>query len=748
MSTVSKRPTLGRRQFLQTAAAGTVLALGFDKLGEVVLAQNPPQNIGPKVFNVWLEIGKDNVVTFYSPEVEYGQGTNTALAMLIAEELDLDWSKLKVVQSGSDEVYANPLSHHVATNSSAGVRFRFDQMRKIGASAREMLKAAAAAQWKVPVGELTTAKSMVSHAASKKSASYGSLSAAASAMPLPENIALRPAEQWKIIGTSMPRLDIELKCTGRAKYNIDLRMPGLLHAAVVRSPVRGSKVKSIDSSAVKKTKELKSIENLGYGVAVVATDPWTARNALSQVKITWEANEYDNLTSESLSKSYSDALANKPGTVAKNEGDFDAASKAPGAKIIEAEYTVPYLHHMCMEPMGSTAHVHDGMCELWAPTNSATGLVNGIAFLLNIPPEKVIVRRSEFIGGSFGRRDRLDQDMEAVQLSQRMKAPVQVIQSREHDLQMGYYRPYQKTRMRAVIDANGAITGWHHKIAGQAIAHSGHDLSELAWAGVDMAKLEPYLKAGGSPFYTMPFDFFSVSNTPFNWAYTAPNIHVEVVEMESPLKPTYWRSVGTSGNIFQIEGFLDEVGAAANADPFEFRKKLLMPKHPRAVAILDELAKAIDWKGPQKPGSGSGWGIGFMFGFNAYGAIAVQVEAAGKKLNIKRVVAVIDQGVTVNQDQTEAQWQGGIVDGLAATCLQEVTIKNGAVVQSNWGDYPTLTLRNVPSIELKVMPSRDAPGAISELATPLVMASVANAVFAATGTRVRELPLTKSGFSI
>jgi isoquinoline 1-oxidoreductase beta subunit len=745
---MSAAPILNRRSMLKaTAASGLVLALGFDRDGKVVAADAPkPDLVGPTVFKTWLEVGRDNVVTFYSPDIECGQGVNTALAMLVAEELDVDWKKLRVLQSGADEIYVSPLSKHVATNSSASVRYRFDQMRQIGAWARECLKQAAANQWKVPVGELTTANSTVTHAASKRRATYGSLTQAAAMLPLPKSVTLRPKEQWKIIGTSMPRLDTTVKSTGQARYGIDYNMPQMLHAAVIRSPIRGSNAKSIDDAAARARKGVKAVENLGYGVAVVATDAWTARRALEDVKVTWEPSRWDTLDSAGLAKLYTDAFA-KPGIIAKNDGDVNAAARAPGAKVVEAEYTAQYLHHMCMEPMNSTAWVHDGLCEIWAPTGGASNLVHGIAFLLDMPAEKVIVRRSEFVGGHFGRRDRLDQDMEAVHLSQRMKAPVQVVQRREHDTQVGYYRPYQKTRMKAVVDASGKLVGWDQKIITQSLTHAGHDLSELAFAGFDLAKLQDYLKAGGSPYYANTFDNFAVSLTTLNAAYAIANNHIEVVEMEAPLKPTYWRSVGQSINTPQLECFIDEVAAAAGIDPIEFRKAQ-MDKAPRGKVILDELAKRIGWKPGQPAGSGTGWGIALSNGFAAYAAIGVQVKVTGKQLRLLRVVCVADQGVTVNRNQSEAQLQSGIVDGLAAACMQEITLQNGAVQQRSWNDYPTMTLALMPQVEVALLDSGASPGSISELSTPLVMPAVANAVYAATGERIRELPLSRHGYQL
>lgn len=739
-----------RRQLLKHAGmSGAVLAIGIDLSGEVVRAEEvaKPDLIGPQIYGTWVELDEQGVVTFYSPEVEYGQGTNTALVMLVAEEMDIDLAKVRVVQSSTARIYANPLTKELTTNSSAAVRFRFDQMRRIGATARELLKAAAAQQWQLPATNLVTEKSEVIDVISGRRQGYGMLAATAAMLPLPKDLVLRPPEQWRLIGTSIPRLDVVAKSTGAARYSVDFRLPGLLHAAVARCPIWGSKVQSFDAKGALARDGVLEVVSLGYGVATVARDAWTARRALEDVKVEWSSSDWDQLDTEALSRMYDDALANQDGVPAKQLGDIDFAMRQPGARVFEMEYMAPFLHHMCMEPPSSTAWVHDGICELWSPSCGASNLVNGMRFLLDLPEEKIVVHRSEFIGGSFGRRDRVDQDIEAVQLSQKMNAPVQVVQRREHDTKTGFYRPFQKSRIRAVVDASGMLIGWEQKIASQALAHNGHDLSELEMAGVDMQKLEPFLKAGGSPFYNVKFDYFAVSLTMVNAAYGVPNLKVSTIDMLAPLRPTYWRSVGQSINTFQLESAIDEIAAQIKVDPIDFRKSM-MSKAPRGQRVLDELVTLIGWDKARHSTAGHGWGVAFSNGFGAFAAMAVQVQMSGKKLKIQRVVAVVDQGVTVNTDQSEAQMQGGIIDGLSAACLQQITLAGGKVEQNSWTDYPTFRLSDVPEIEIKLIKSTEAPGSISELATPLVMPALTNAIFAATGVRVRELPLKRLGYEI
>ena len=746
--------SLGRRAFL-AAGAGVALTLGMDANGHVALALEAPPGAGPKdglgrsIFDTWLTVGPDNVVTFVCPEAEFGQGVTTGLGILIADEMDMDWSKYAVVSCPTETVYANPIAGRIATIGSSSTRARFDQMRRLGAIAREMLKQAAANQWNVPVAELSTENSQVIHAKSNRKANYGALSAGAAKLTPPlETIVLRTPEQWKLIGKPTPRIDSVVKCTGRAKYSTDYRRPGLLFAEVLRSPVLGGGVKSVDSTAAKARKGVRAVENLGYGVAVVAEDSWTARRALEDLKVVWDDGRWAGYSSEKEAAEYADAIATKTGAVAKETGNFDAALKAPGAKLVEIDFTAPHLHHMCMEPQVSTVWVHDGMCEAWVPTNGQTGTQHGLAFLLKIPFEKVIVHRADYIGGSFGRRDRLDQDMEAATLSQRLGAPIQVVQRRENDVKNGFYRPYQKSKIKGVIDASGKLVGWHQKIASQGIAKKGHDMSELAVGGVDQAGLEPYLKAGGQSFYNMPFDFFSVSNTMFNAPYAIPNVHVESIEMEAAPRPTYWRSVGQTINTWQLESALDEMAFAAKIDPIQFRRNLLTA-HPRAQKVLDEFVTLTGWKYPQSASNGTAWGMSFAYSFNAYGAIGVQVAVTGKKLRVNRVVVVSDVGTVVNPNGLESQIQGGIIDGLATAFLQEITLKDGRVQQSNWADYQTFHLKDAPPIDIKLINDHVTPvGSMSEFCTPLVIPAFVNAVYAATGTRVRELPLTKAGFTI
>ncbi|MGC3980484.1 MAG: molybdopterin-dependent oxidoreductase [Steroidobacteraceae bacterium] len=739
---------LGRRDFLKSAlASGGVLALGFNALGQVVQAADAVRDvIGPNVFGAWLMVSEDNVITLVSPEVEYGQGTATANAMLVAEELDADWTKIKVVPSDAAKLYTNPGSGRLSTDGSWGMRGRVDQMRLIGAKARVMLVQAAAAQWGVPASECTTSNSIIAHAASKRFTTYGLVAADAMKLPIPADMPLRTPDKWRLIGTSVRRLDIVEKCTGRAKYSVDLKLPGMLHAAFNRCPIIwGGTVKSVDDTVAKARKGVRHVFNVGYGVAVLADDPWTARKAADELQITWNEGEAANLSSATIARDYARALDNDAGVSARDNGNVDMAAKQAGVKTISADYTVPFLMHQCMEPTGCTAWVHDGICEFWTPTAAMGVLVRHAHDVFGFSEEQVKVHRAEFVGGSFGLRGRVDPDLEAAQLS--IKAggvPVHVLRRREEDVQHGWFRPYQKTRIKATLDAGGNLIAWNHKVAVQSI--NAHYSDEVIPFGVDIGPINEETRKE-SAFFRLPVDFYATAGSPHNLSYQIPNLRVVGVQMEVPVPVNHWRSVGFSGNTFITESMVDELAVTAKKDPFDFRRTLLRDKL-RPLAVLDALAAEMNWSARQTNKRGTGWGVAYGEGFASYCAIGVLVTVRGKKLSIDRVVCVYDHGITVNLDQTEAQVQGGLIDGLSATMFGEITIEKGRVQQNNFHDYRLYTLANVPPIQIKEVVNKEKSGSITEIITPTVMPAVSNAIFAATGQRIRELPLKKHGFEI
>lgn len=756
---MNANPNLGRRQFLQAGtAAGAVLALGFDSLGNIVKAAEgaaapAASPFGPTLFDTWLRFNPDNTITVVSGEVEFGQGVNTGVATLAAEELDADMSQMRVAQSSGAFVYANPGTHSISTNSSASMRNRFDQIRKIGATGRMMLLQAASDQWKVPVGELTTASGSVKHASSNRTATYGSLAAAAAKLPIPASadVPLKAPEQWKLIGAKdIKRIDIVEKCTGKANYGADVRVPNMLHAAIQHSPVLGGKVVSFDATATKAKPGVKDVLDLGWGVAVIADNEWTARTLARDLKVTWDGGTSAGISSATIAKDYSDALANTTGAIAKKTGDVDAAAKAPGVKVVEAEYVLPYLYHATMEPHNTCVWAHDGIVEIWTPTAHTSNVIRAAQYVLGLTPDKVKIYRTPYSGGSFGGRGRADVEVQAMVISQKMNAPIHVLRSREEDVQHENARPYERTKIKAVVDGSGNLTSWHQKIACQSI--NATFLKEVStYAGVDYAKVrEDNIKLMGA-FMSSPYDFFAANATPAVPPYNnIPNIHVETVTMDGTMGVSHWRSVGKSGGIWIEEAFVDELAEAAKMDPIAFRKKAFA-NNARAQAVLDRIAKEVKWQ-PVKWGAkptGTAWGMAYTdMGYGAMGAIACQVKVTGKKFQILRLVSVIDQGVTINPDLSEAQVQGGIVDGISTMLYGELTLKDGKIQQSNFGDYRLLTLRETPAIESITIESKERPGSISEMCTPLVIPAITNALYAATGTRIRELPLSKAGLSI
>ncbi|MFT3807380.1 xanthine dehydrogenase family protein molybdopterin-binding subunit [Arenimonas sp.] len=484
-------------------------------------------------------------------------------------------------------------------------------------------------------------------------------------------------------------------------------------------------------------------------MAVLADDPWTARKAAELLQVEWNEGEAASLSSAQLERDYTLALDNEPGVTARNDGDVQAAMRQPGVSTLQADYTVPMLMHQCMEPTGATAWVHDGLVEYWTPTASMGNVVRHSHDVFGFASAQVKVHRAEFVGGSFGLRGRVDPELEAAQLS--IKAggvPVHVLRRREEDVQHGWFRPYHKTRIKAVLDVSGNLLAWDHKVAVQSI--NAHYSDEVIPFGVDIEPINEETRKE-SAFFRLPVDFYATAGSPHNLSYQIPSLRIVGVQQEVPIPTNHWRSVGFSGNTFITEGMVDELAQAANQDPVAFRRRLLRDK-PRLLAVLDALVAEAKWQPQKNRGrvrkNGSGWGMAFGEGFWCYCAIAVKVTVTGQRLKIDRIVCVYDQGITVNADQTEAQVQGGLIDGLSAAMYGEITIENGRVQQSNFHDYRLCTLAETPPIQIREVVSQEKAGSMTEIITPALMPAITSAIFAATGQRIRELPLKKHGFQL
>ena len=711
---------VSRRDFLKAGAvagAGLTLAVylpGCSRDGAVAAAAVATPTFLP---NAWLRIGPDGWVTVVVDRSEMGQGVDTALPMLVAEELDADWKRVRVEHAPPGKEYANPMFGIQGTGGSTSVRAAFKPLREAGAKARAMLVAAAAAEWGVDAGGLRAEKGQVIGPGGKK-LSYGALADRAATLPVPETVALKDPKDWKLIGTSVGRLDLEAKVTGRAGFGIDATAPGMLTALVARPPVFGGKVKSFDATAAKAVPGVKDVVQISSGVAVVAAGYWEAKKGRDALKVVWDDGELATTSSESIRARFV-SLAGRPGVTARNDGNA-AGAFANGAKKIEAIYEVPYLAHACMEPMNCAAHVRTDGVTIWAPTQWQYGGglgTQGIAAKLTGIPEDKIEVHTTYLGGGFGRRFELDFVIDAVETSKATGTPVKVIYTREDDIQHDFYRPATYNKLAAALDEAGAPVAWTHKIVGPSIFARFEALFGPLPKGIDGSSVEAAVE--------MP--------------YLVPNVKVDWVRADVGIPVGFWRSVGNSQNAFIVESFVDELAHAAGKDPFEFRRGLL-EKHPRHKAVLELAAEKSGWGQPLPAGRARG--IALQESFASYVAEVAEVSVSPEgKVKVHRVVCAVDCGTVVNPDIVVAQMESAIVFGISAALSGEITIKDGRVVQANFNDYPVLRMNEMPVVEVHLVKSTEPPGGVGEPGTPPAAPAVCNAIFAATGKRIRKLPI-------
>lgn len=703
-----------RRNFLKTSAlAGGGLLIGFTLPGAARFALAASE-FKP---NAFIRIGSDNRVTVICGLSEMGQGVLTAIPMLVAEELDADWSRIKVEQAPADPVYANPFMHMQATGGSTSVRAFWEPMRKAGAAAREMLIAAAADTWKVDKSECRTENGVVLHKSGKK-LSYGKLAAKAAEQPVPKEVKLKDPKQFKILGRGAKRLDTPGKVNGSAKFGMDVRLPGMLTAVVARSPVAGGKLASFNADKAKAMPGVKHVVQIGSGVAVVADGYWQALKGRDALEIKWDEGAGASLSSEGIRKTFGD-LAEKEGTVGLKQGDA-AGALAGAAKKLEAVYEAPYLAHACMEPMNFTASVTPDGVELWGSTQAPGLLQIVLSKVAGVKPEQVRVTTT-MLGGGFGRRFAFDFAIDAVLTSKAVGAPVHVVFPREDDIRGHYYRPASVVKMQAALDSAGNPIAARMHAVSSSIADAGH---------------MPY---GANGLKLMKgVDGFAVEGLT-EWPYATPNLQVEWTKNEPPIGVWFWRSVGHSENIFYVEGFIDEMAAAAGRDPFEYRRALL-GNAPRYKGVLELAAHKAGWGKPLRRGRARGIAVGESFGSYVAEVAEVSVGKDGK-VKVHRVVCAVDCGRTVNPDIIKRQMESAIVFGLTAALYGKITLKDGKVEQSNFHDYPVLRMNEMPQVEVHIVSSSEAPGGVGEPGLPPLAPAVVNAVFAATGKRVRKLPL-------
>jgi isoquinoline 1-oxidoreductase beta subunit len=668
--------------------------------------------------NAFVRIGTDGRVTLIMPQVEMGQGMYTSMPMLIAEELEVSLDQVQVEHAPpSDKLYANPIFGFQATGGSTSVMGFYEPLRKAGATARTMLVAAAAQSWGVEPASCRAEKGSVRHPATGRTLTYGALAEAAAKLPVPAEVKLKDPKEFVLIGTPAKRLDSPEKVNGTAQYSIDVRLPGLKIATLAESPVLGGKVASVDDSKAKAIPGVRQIVRLDDLVAVVGDHMWAAKQGLAALAIRWDDGPNGKVSTEDVVQGL-DAASRKPGVVARKQGAADSAL-SDAAKKIDAVYQAPFLAHATMEPVNCTVHVRKDGCEVWTGSQVLSRVQATAAKVTGFPLDKVVVH-NHLLGGGFGRRLEVDFETKAVRIAKEVDGPVKVVWTREEDIQHDVYRPYYYDRIAAGLDARGKPVAWTHRLVGPSIL--------ARWA-------PPAFKDG--------IDGDAVDGA-VHLLYDIPAIQVEYVRHEEPMLNTgFWRGVGVTHNSFVIESFIDELAAAARQDPLAYRRALL-GKSPRAMAVLDIAAKAAGWSGKLSPGHGRG--IALMYsGWDTYVAEVAEVEVSSSgEVRVHRIVCAVDCGTMVNPDTVKAQIEGGVVFGITGALYGEVTLKNGRVQQSNFSDYRMLRMNESPAIEVHLVRNTEKPGGMGEPATAATAPALANAVFAATGKRIRRLPLQKA----
>ena len=708
------RTEVTRREFLQTATvAGAGLVIGFHLPVGGRRGTAYPATFAP---NAWLRINPDESVLVIVDRSEMGQGVTTSLPMLLAEELEADWSKIKIEFAPADKAYINPMFGMQGTGGSTSIRAAYTPLRKAGAAAREMLVTAAAQTWGVDQSECHAEQGAVVHASSKRHLTYGKLVGKASTVPLPHDVPLKEPKDWKILGTRVNRLDTPPKVNGEAGFGIDVKAPGLLVAVIARSPVFGGKVKSFDAAKAKAVPGVRHVVEVSTGIAVVGDGYWPAKKGRDALEVTWDEGPTANVSSASISELFGKS-AEQEGAMARHDGDTQAALQLATSKV-EAVYELPFLAHATMEPMNCTAHVRADGVDIWAPTQFQTGAQGLGAGIGGVPPEKVKVHTT-YLGGGFGRRFELDFIKEALETSKAAGAPVKLIWSREDDIRNAQYRPASLHRMRAGLDAAGQPVAWTHRIVAPSIM--ARVFPDTVKNGLDGEAVE-----GG---VGMP--------------YAIPNIHVDYALTDTGIPVGFWRSVNNSFNGFAVETFIDELAYAAKKDPYEFRRDLLS-KAPRHLGVLNLAASKAGWGTPLPTGGGRARGIAVFKSFDTYVAEVAEVSVDSDGVpHVHRVVCAVDCGPVVNPSIVEAQMQSAIVYGLTAALWGEITIDKGQVQQSNFHNYRMLRIAEMPVVEVHIVPSTDSQGGVGEPGTPPIAPAVCNAIYALNGKRIRKLPIGK-----
>jgi isoquinoline 1-oxidoreductase beta subunit len=705
---------LGRRDFLKAGATGaTGLVIGFYLPGRFEALAEPIAMTPPASLNAWILISTTDAVTIMIDKSEMGQGILTALCMIAAEELDCDWKKIRTEFAPAAKEYFNPAFGMQGTGGSSSVRSSWDPLRKAGAAARMMLLQAAASDWKVDPSTCRAENGIIHHETSKRSTTYGAVALAASKLPVPQDVPLKDSKQYRMIGKPTKRLDTPDKVDGRAQFGIDVRQGGMLYAVVARCPVFGGKVASFDATKAKAVPGVKNVIQISNGIAVVADNTWAAMQGRRALDVKWEEGPNANASSESISKLFADQMS-KPGAEARKEGDA-ASALANAAQKIEAVYEAPYLAHATMEPLNATASVLADRVDVWAPTQFQTVAQAMAAKVAGVKAENAFIHTT-FLGGGFGRKAGADFVIEAVEISKASNRPVKVTWSREDDTQHDFYRPASYAKLSAGIGADGWPVAWTTRIACSSIM-------EAWFPGSTKNDLDPTSVEG-------------IANLP----YSIPNIQVDYVRTEPGIPVGFWRSVGASQNGFFSECFMDELAAAGKKDAYEFRRHLL-DKAPRQLGVLELAAQKAGWDKPLPAGRYRG--IAVLEAFQSFAAqvVEISVDRKARTVKVHRVVCAVDVGRVVNPINIVMQSESAVVYGLSSALYGEITIAGGRVTQSNFNNYPVLRVDAMPKVEVYIVPSEEKPTGAGELSVPPVVPALCNAIFAATGKRIRRLPI-------
>lgn len=712
---MSRIENMSRRDFLKAGALlGGGLVLGISFTGRAGASKVRPAVFAP---NAFIRIGTDEMVTIIVNKSEMGQGVYTSLPMLVAEELEIDLSKVHVEPAPVDPAYNHtewgPIQ---GTGGSSSIRSTWEQFRKAGAGARMMLLSAAALTWKVDAAACSAANGFVRLRGTGKKLSYGQLVTKAAKLGVPKEIVLKQPKDFQVIGKPTKRLDTASKVNGKAVFGMDVSLPGMSVAVVARPPVFGAALAGFDGTAAKKTAGVLDLVQVPSGIAVVAKDFPSALKGREVLKIRWNEGKQAGFSTETLRKEYA-SLSATAGIEVKNTGAAASALKT-AAKKLEAEYEVPYLAHATMEPLNCVVDLRPDGCDIWTGTQMQTVDRNNAATIAGLPKEKVQIHTA-LLGGGFGRRANPMSDFvsEAVHVAKAAKRPVKVIWTREDDLQGGFYRPFWYDRIAAGIDDKGALSAWQHTIVGQSIVAGTPFEAGLAKNGIDQTSIE------------------GAADLP----YAIPNLHVELHTTKNSVPVLWWRSVGHSHTAFVVESFLDEMAHLAGKDPLAMRMDLL-GDHPRHRAVLELAAKKAGWG--RKMSKGRGLGLAVHHSFGSYVAQVAEVSVASSgAVQVHKVWCAIDCGRVVNPSTVEAQMESGIVFGLSAALYGAITFRDGRVEQSNFHDYRMLRMNEMPEVEVSIVRSEEGPQGVGEPGVPPIAPAVCNAIFNVTGKRIRRLPI-------